>query len=186
MTASGRFLPLCLIPVLLAGCAPGPYATDIPLGQEQHGSARLPFRYRVPEGWFDTAAGDDSSGTLLWLVRRDYAATMAVRELFLDREALRQIGGGGERTLGEISFGLSARNPSTVILTPLEEVHAVEGEGYAYEQADAGSGDTTRVVVFRMGERAFEVQALLIGGRGGAQRESVFSTQQRFLEAFRP
>lgn len=188
MTASGaRCSPLLRLlslaaTSLIAGCASGPYSSDIPLETLERRSARSPFSYRVPEGWFDASA--DTTHHLVWLVRADYAATIAVREIRLDPEALQQI--SDARVLGELTLGLAAGAASTLVLTPLERVSVRAGEGYAFEQVNTDTGDTTRVVVLRTESGAYEVQALLVGGRREALREAVFSAQQRFLEALRP
>jgi|WetSurMetagenome_2_1015567.scaffolds.fasta_scaffold05093_6 hypothetical protein len=179
--------PLLLLPVLglLAGCAAGPYSSDVTMGADVRHSSRIPFTYRVPEGWFDASTREDSTRNLIWLVRGDYGATMAVCEVVLDDEARRQLAGDGERVIAELSLGLAAGNPSTLVLTPLERVAVPQGEGYAFEQVNTETEDTTRVVVFRADGRAFEVQALVVGKGRQAGRESVFSAQRRFVEALR-
>jgi hypothetical protein len=180
-----RFLSFLPALWFLAGCASGPYSADIPLSEETHRSSRVPFSYRVPEGWFDTSPGEDSTRNLVWLVRHDYGATMAVREIVLDPEARRQLAGDGERLIAELSLGLAAGSASTLVISPLEQVSVPRGKGYAFEQVNTATGDTARVVVFATDERAFEIQALLVGGGNGVARASVFSAQQRFVEGFR-
>lgn len=157
----------------------------MPLGAVPHQSPRVPFSYRVPEGWFDASPGSDSTRNLVWLVRADYAATIAVREIVLDPEARRQVTAADGRVIAELSLGLAAGNASTLILAPLERVSVPRGEGYAFEQVDTATGDTARVVVLEAGERAFEIHALVVGGGKGVARAGVFSAQQRFVEALR-
>jgi len=185
MRFSARLLAVLPALWLAAGCASGPYSAEVSLSEEAVHSPRIPFSYRVPEGWFDTSSGQDSTRSLVWLVRRDYGATIAVREIVLDPEARRQLSGDRERMIAELSLGLAAGNPSTLVLTPLEAVSVPRGDGYAFEQANTATGDTTRVVVFGTDGRVFEVQALLVGGQRGVLRESVFSAQRRFVEGLR-
>jgi hypothetical protein len=180
-----RVLPIVGALGLLAGCASGPYSAAVPLSAEEYRSPRVPFSYRVPEGWFNTSPGEDSTRNLVWLVRGDYGATMAVREIVLDSEARRQLADDGERVIAELSLGLATGSPSTLVLTPLERVPVPRGKGYAFEQVNTATGDTTRVVVFESDGRTFEVQALLVGRGNDAARESVFSAQRRFVEALR-
>jgi hypothetical protein len=180
-----RLLPLLPALWLLAGCASGPYASDITLGADAHRSSRVPFSYRIPEGWFDTSPGDDSTRNLVWLVRGDYRATIAVCEVALDDEARRQLADDGERVIAELSVGLAAGSPSTLVLTPLERVPVPRGKGYAFEQVNTATGDTTRVVIFGVDGRAFEVSALVVGKGRQAGRESAFAAQRRFVEGLR-
>jgi hypothetical protein len=59
------------------------------------------------------------------------------------------------------------------------------GKGYAFEQVNTATGDTTRVVVFGVDGRAFEVSALVVGKGRQAGRESAFAAQRRFVEGLR-
>lgn len=184
-TRRGAVAPVLLAAaVVIAGCASGPYSADVPLSPDAHRPAHAPFAYRVPQGWFDASAPGDSAGNLIWLVRGDYAATIAVREIRLDAETRRRM--PSARALGELTLGLAAGSAAALVLTPLERVDGPGGDAYAFEQVHAASGDTTRIIVFRMEEAAYEVQALIVGGHRGAPREEVFSAQRRFVEALTP
>lgn len=129
--------------------------------------------------------GADSTQNLVWLVRGDYSATMAVREIALDDEARRRLDDDGTHTVAELSLGLAGGDPAVSVLTPLERVAGPGDDGYAFEEVNTTTGDTTRVEIVGAGGRVFEVQALLLGGGKGAPRESVFAVQRRFVEAFR-
>jgi hypothetical protein len=169
--------------VWLAGCAGGSFTGEVPLHEEAVGSPRIPFTYRVPLGWFDMSPGADTTQNLVWLVRGDYSATMAVREISLDDEARRRLDDDGMRPVAELSLGLAGADPAISVLTPLERVTGAGG--YAFEEVNTATGDTTRVEILGVAGRVFEVQALLLGGGKGAPRESVFTVQRGFVDAFR-
>ena len=118
---------------------------------------------------------------MVWLVRNDYRATIAINEMHLDAEANRAVGEEGLIALAGLSLALSAKENSATVTKPPEVLSINNADCCAYELA-AASGDRIRVVLVKTGVNVYEAVAFIEGEGNGGTPAGVFSAQQGVLE----
>ncbi len=176
-----RLLPLLL--AFLAGCGSPPPPPEAPLPASYRVSRDGVLHYEVPDGWFDATADTQSSGPVIWILRKDYGATITVNEIHLDPQARRDLARGGLLQVGQLTQGLSVGDGSTLLLHPAEIVRSNGREFCTYELLTSNAQDTVRVLLFNTGEHIYSVSALRQGSRAGGPE--VFTVQEGFVNGLR-
>ena len=164
--------------VLLTGCsAPSRIATpSTPPFFSRDGT----FRYHIPKGWFDAPADSLRTNNIIWLLRSDYAATIALSEIETDSTTRLLLRTGGLDRLAQLTMALASGGESALVRKP-PGMFQKNGRTYcSYEVVTSASKDAMRVVLFAAGERVYEVTAV---AKGSADWERIVSAQQAFLES---
>ena len=158
-----------------------PYPLDFPLTTEPFLSRRNVFTGRVPQGWFYASEDTLAPSLAAWVVRQDFGASLAVKELHLDPVAEKRIQKEGLTLLASISaaFQTSDKKNADVDVPPKE--FTIKNRKYCgYEFTEAGM--RKRVVVFSAGGHYFECTALPMKGTWSAEdTNALFAAQQAFL-----
>jgi len=180
-----------LVGLLTSGCSSLPYSSDYPLSSYHLSSPGGTFRFRIPRGWFsagngrDTAADSHGTRNLIWLLKNDYSATIAVAEIHVDSTARRLLRDEGLAPFANLTAGLTSGGNSSVLVRPPEFFRLNGREFCSYETLISSTGDAMRIVLFTDGSKLFEATALVKQGGNGADRAEVFSAQQSFLDSLR-
>jgi len=167
----------CLV---LAACASPPYSSDLPLEPGERVSRDAAMRFRVPAGWIDAGGESADPRRVVWLVRSDYAASIAVQEIVLDSVARAVVARGDVCVLAGLvqDVGGDAGAPP--------EAFTLDGRRYcAWEGMGGGGGKAVRVAVFAAGAKSYEVRAVAPAGGTRRGAEEVFRAQQKLLESLR-
>lgn len=182
--------PRCVVParsflaagacLILGACASPPYSSDLPLESDERVSRDAAVRYRVPAGWMDAGGESTDARRVVWLVRSDYTASIAVQEIVLDSVAGAVVARGDVCVLAGLVRDAGGEGGAP------PEAFTLDGRRYcAWEGTGGGGAKAVRVVVFVAGTRSYEVRA--VGRAGGTRRgaEEVFQAQQKLLESLR-
>jgi hypothetical protein len=137
---------------------------------------------RIPRGWFPAAEESLATGAILWLMREDLAAGVAVTELHLDAAATALVRDRGISALGAASRSLRGLRPDK---EGLEEIEIGGNRYCAYSVNDAGGARRGRVVVFERGKKFYECELVLLRPAAGTLLESVERLQEAFVEALK-
>ncbi len=147
-----------VVALLFAGCASVPYDSNYPMTEEVVKSLNDDVQLRVPKGWFATTDETNAPNLLVWLVREDYGATMAVSEIKGDANTRKQIDRKGLEALAAVSFALKserAKGKAELVTKPKE--FKVNGREYcSYEYSTDGRKTLIRVVVFNTGKHLYD------------------------------
>ena len=171
--------------VLPLACASFPYPSDYPLSSEYYTSRDGFLHYRVPSSWFDATRDSQDSSDFIWLVRKDYAATISVREVKVDATARQQISHEDLEKLAYLTMSLTANDKFTIQLRSPKTFTIGSTAFCGYELVNVPSMDTLRVVLVDTGTKAYEVTALVAAGNERVSALEVFSVQQAFLGSLR-
>jgi hypothetical protein len=173
----GFFPLLCLSALLGAGCAGAPPASlsSLPAVLSRDGA----LRYRIPSGWFDASA--DSVAIPVFLVRGDYAGSIAVKELHVDAAARRDLARSGMLQIARLAAALETGSGRGVIAHTPESIRVNGKEGAAYD-LEFGAGEKVRTVLVDTGVRVYSVAAH-VNGTAAETAGEIFAAQQAFLEA---
>ncbi len=109
-------------------------------------------RFHLPDGWLDFSRDTIRTG-ILWLVRKDFRATLGVEELHLAGDPADLA--GIARTLLRLE---TAGPGGRVVSAPAEEQQS-GGKAVAFRLMRSG-GDEVRVAVVRRGEKIYAVTAV--------------------------
>jgi hypothetical protein len=174
--------------LFLAGCSSVPYDSNYPMTDEVVKSLNEDVRIKVPKGWFATTDETNAPNLLVWLVREDYGATMAISEIKADANTRRQLERRGLEALASISFALKserARGKAEMVVEPKE--FDINGKKFcSYEYSSDGRKTIVRVVVFGTGKHLYDFAAVPAEKENvKADRKSLFTTQQSVLHSMR-
>jgi hypothetical protein len=176
---------LCLLlALLLASCAASsPYASDYPLTMESFTSRDGVMSGRVPQGWFSET--DDTLGAAMvaWFVRDDLSASLALKEIALDRRAAERVSKEGLSLLAKLSAAFRPMPPSAEMPEPVE--FQLAGRPYCAYETGAGV-EKRRTVVFEAKGKYYECETRPVKGRWEERDlRNIFSVQQSFLASLR-
>lgn len=176
--ASLRLLPVLLC---LAGCSHTPPSSERPTTSPLFLSHDGRLRYEVPAGWFDATGKPGAPASVIWIVRRDYAASIAVDRVEVMPDIQLEVSEGRLLRLGELTMRLLLNShPGTVQRPP--GLVRMDGKEYClYEVVESSSGDLIRSAVFDTGTRVYGVTAIVAGTEPTATREEVLAVQQNFV-----
>jgi hypothetical protein len=139
------------------------------------------LHYHVPTGWFDATENPQGQQAVVWIVRKDYAASISVNKVTVDAGVRREANGSGLLRLGQLTMQLLLSNRSAVVVQSPRIVQ-MNGRDYClYEVEEPSTHDVLRVAVFVTSAAAYEVTALATGGEKPAEANSVFAVQQEFV-----
>jgi hypothetical protein len=171
---------------LLAGCASVPYEANYPMTDEVVKSLNEDVQIKVPKGWFATTDESNAPNLLVWLVREDYGATMAISEIKADASTRRQLERKGLEALAEISFALKserAKGKAEMVVKPRE--FKVDGRKFcSYEYSTDRRKTIVRVVVFDTGKHLYDF-AVVPAEKEGVKTDpkNLFIIQQSVLNS---
>lgn len=169
-----------LAAVLLAGCSTtAPYVSDSLLYPRYFPSRDGALQFRVPAGWLDASADSQAHGTVVWLVRGDYAATMSVMEVRLDENARRELNRGGLLQLARLTALLADGSQGGVIEQEPGD-YVINGTECCSFAVRTASRDLLRTLLLKNGSRVYSVSALKPVREGLAPAADVFDVQDAF------
>jgi hypothetical protein len=180
LTPALRALPFILF--LVAGCASPRYSEDYPMGATTGVSGDGVLRYGVPRGWFASPPDTISANVVVWLLRRDFAATLTVSEIMVDSAAEITVRREGVESLARLTMNLVTGEHAGIFRQGPETFRLGNHVFCSYETETADRGDVTRVAVFFTPSKIYEVTAL---ARKGENTERVFAAHQAFLKSLR-
>jgi hypothetical protein len=166
------------------GCSSLRYPTTYPMSREVVSSLQGGLTVQVPQGWFNSTDSNVAPGLLLWLVKKDYSASLTLTELQSDEIGNKQIIMDGLETLATISFSLKKeRSQQPIQMIGTYEMFTLgEKEYCAYEYSVDQGRTIERVIVFGGIGRWFELVAVPFPRRGRfIDQESLFSVQNSLL-----
>lgn len=179
---------VCFIPTLLlfASCkttAP-PYASNYPLSPERFISRDGVLQGRVPEGWFSSMDDTLAPALVVWLVKEDYSAVMAIRKISADNRTKHQIEKEGLNLLAQISFSFEKEHSKDVIYRATPTDFSLNGNKFSsYEITDGEL--TKRVVVFERKGNFYACEAFPTKGTWSqTELSALFVIQQTVLSSF--
>jgi hypothetical protein len=176
-------LPAILAGLLVAlqGCSTTPEVTGRAFHPEVLLAADGQLRYRIPEGWLDGSRDPQGAGHLIWLVRGDYNATIAVDAVHLDARASAALAGNGLLEVAGLQLGLeSATGAYEVMQQP--ELGAVNGKKVCSYAVRIGSGaDVKRTMLVSAGGTLYAVHALVTPKLGTDETAQVYALQSGFV-----
>ena len=158
------------------------YASDYPLSAEKIRSRDGAFSGRIPQGWFFSSDDSLAPALVAWLIRDDFSATLAVREIILDQLTRKQIRKEGLELLARSTIGMHG-NPggagTGVVAEP--KMFEVAGKKFcSYEVRE--DSISARVVVFEGNGKYYECEAKPAKGKWTQEDVMLlFTTQQTFL-----
>jgi hypothetical protein len=168
--------------LVVAGCAGPRYAEDYPIGATAGISLDGYLRYGVPRGWFASPPDSITSNVVVWLLRRDFAATLTVSEIVVDSTGAVTVRREGLESLARLTMNLVTGERAVILRRGPETFRLGSHTFCTYETETAGRGDVTRVAVFFTPSKIYEVTAL---ARKGENAGGVFAAQQAFLKSLR-
>jgi hypothetical protein len=170
----------------LAGCSSVPYEANYPMTDEVVKSLNEDVQIRVPKGWFATTDESNAPNLLVWLVREDYGATMAISEIKADAMTRKQLERRGLEALANVSFALKSERAKgkTEIVTKPREFKVGERKVCSYEYSTDGRKTIIRVVVFDTGKHFYDF-AVVPSEKEGVKTDpkSLFIIQQSVLNS---
>jgi len=151
-------LSILSILFVLAGCASVPYEANYPMTDEVVKSLNEDVQIKVPKGWFATTDESNAPNLLVWLVREDYGATMAISEIKADAGTRKQLERRGLEALAEVSFALKserAKGKAEMVAKP-REFKIDDRKFCSYEYSTDKRKTIVRVVVFNTGKHFYD------------------------------
>jgi hypothetical protein len=178
-TSSGvRTHPLLLVLALvLASCGPSlEYRDNAPLTQGLFHSRDGVLTGKIPQGWFSSTEDTLAPALTVWLIKEDFSAAMAVRELKLDKTSAERVRSEGLKLLAMISSGLHEEG-----MQPGSEPREFELRGKKFCGYEL-SGSSSRIVVFAVAGRYYECQTAGLNRRWSRdEAHSAYNVQQSVL-----
>jgi len=139
--------------LFLAGCAGAPETVRPPATSVSRDGV---LHYQLPEGWFDATSDAQAAGHAVWLLSNDYAMSITVDEVRLDRRARADIGEDDLLRLSELVMSLVAADRSAQVTTR-PAVRELNDADYCTFSLVTESGEKLLVAVMDTGERAYTV-----------------------------
>ncbi len=183
-----RFLFL-LLAVFLAGCAGLRYPADKLLMSETALSSSGEIGIRVPMGWFNSTDTKAAPGIIIWLVKKDYSASLALTEIHIDEIGMKQIKTDGLHAIAEISMSVKKEiaQQEPLLVGNYEDFSIGDQHFCAYEYTTDHGYSKERVVVFSHGKKWYELAAVPFAKRGKIiEPEELFSVQNSVLQSILP
>lgn len=182
--AARLLLLLVLLPIACAA-PPPPRVTisDSILYPHYFPAAGGVLRFRIPAGWFDVTADSQRNGTIIWLVRSDYASAITVSEVHLDEQARQEVHRGGLLPLARAMAGLTGgEGAATMVEAP--RPLSLGGAACCSYQTRPSPRDEAQTILLDTGERIYAVVAMRpLGDRSPGS--DVLQIQQAFVAALR-
>ena len=178
---AGHCLRWLSVLLFVAGCSHTPPSSEVSTFAPVRVSPDGYLRYHVPGGWFDATGNPGSPRAAVWLVRRDYAASISVNRIELSPEARQEFSGGRLLRLGQLTMQLMLSSRSAVVVRAPVLVR-MDGKEYClFEVEESSTHDLLRSVIVDTGEKSYEVTALVAGGEAAAMRDEVLAAHRSFV-----
>jgi hypothetical protein len=134
---------------------------------------------RIPAGWFSSTEDSLAPALTAWLVKDDYSATLAIKELRLDRMSEERVRHDGLKLLANLNAALERHRSQ---MREIRE-YRIDGRsycGYEYDAAEAPG----RVVVFSAREKYYACTARREKGNWSKEEyTALFRAQQAMLSS---
>jgi hypothetical protein len=178
---------LFILAVVLSSCSTTylPYPYNYPLRSESFLSRDSIFTGLVPRGWFYSSEDSLAPACAAWVVKEDFSATLAVRELHLDTLTAERVRKEGLGLLAKISMASQSDDPASIDNDNELKVYKMRKREYCgYEVTE--NNIRKRVVVFTAVGRYYECVAVP-AKKSTSQDEltKMFTAQQTFLSSLR-
>jgi len=176
-----RCWPL-VVSLLIMACASTPRVFEPRFSQEYLSSRNEQLRYRLPIDWLNATNDAPSANNLIWLVRGDFTATLAVREVIIDTETRQEVKRTGLKRVAELTLGLaSGERGVSVVKQPT--LSTMQGKSVCtYEYLTGHPSDRVHIVLVDTGKMVYEVSALMTSGVLEETAAEVVSLQEAFVQ----
>ena len=139
------------------------------------------FTGRVPQGWFYASQDTLGAGLAAWVVREDFGAALAVKELHLDALTIKRVQKEGLNLLASVSLSFQSGGKKHIEVELYPKEFTIKNRKYSGYEFNEGITHK-RVVVFSAGGRYFECVATPMKGTWTfEQTNTLFAAQQAFL-----
>ncbi|MBI4548073.1 MAG: hypothetical protein HY707_08840 [Ignavibacteriae bacterium] len=167
--------------MMIACGASVPYRVDYPLTKKEFYSRDSIFSGRIPQGWFSSDDEELASAHVVWLIRDDFSATLAFKELKLDELSKKRVNDEGLILLARLSFSLQQSNP--LFKTKEIELHEFEVNSKKFCGYEMNfTGALKRVIVFEAKGKFYECEARIVKGSPSLKElEHLYTVQQTLL-----
>jgi hypothetical protein len=163
---------------LLISCSSAPRLSSF--SAEYHTSRDGLLRYRIPAGWLNATSDSLSADAAVWLVQKDFSATLSVKEIVIDVETRRELQRSGLKRLAELTLALTSGENGVSVIEP-PRTALLEGRyTCVYEYTTGHSRDTVRVILLDTGETLYDV-SLLMTDKAAAHGEAA-ALQDMFVQ----
>jgi hypothetical protein len=143
------------------------------------------LRYRIPEGWLDASREPQGAGHLVWLVRGDYGATIAVDAVYLDANARSTLAGNGLLEVAGLQLGLESSSGAHEV-TQQPELGTVNSKKVCTYAVRIGQGgDVKRTLLVDAGGALYAVHAVVTPRLSGEETAQVHALQTGFVAAMK-
>ena len=167
---------------LLVACASTPHVFEPRFSQEYLSSRNEQLRYRLPIDWLNATNDAPSANSLIWLVRGDFTATLAVREVVIDAETRQEVNRAGLKRVAELTLALaSGERGVNVVKQPM--LSSLRGTSVCtYEYLAGNPTDRIHIVLVDTGTRVYEVSVLMTSNVSEETVAEVISLQEAFVQ----
>ena len=169
--------------ILFSSCGSSylPYPLNAPLSTESFLSRENLFTGRVPQGWFYASQDTLGQGLAAWVVREDFGAALAVKELHPDALTAKRIQKEGLNLLASMSLSFQSAGKKKLEVDLYPKEFTIKNRKYSGYEFSEGATHK-RVVVFGAGSKYFECVATPMKGTWTLeQTNKLFAAQQAFL-----
>ncbi len=141
------------------------------------------LHYRCPIGWFDATADSQSAGHLVWLLRNDYGATIALSRLHMDTGAWDEFHSRGIMYLAGVTMALAAGGKPYAVDRQPASLSMNGWRGCVYELTTSPDEDHLRVALVEGRSSVYMATALSSNDAQRGEREAVRKAQDAFLSS---
>jgi hypothetical protein len=171
-----------VLSLLVVACASTPHLPESRFGQEYFSSRNGQLQYRLPIGWLN-ATNDSSANNLIWLVRADFAATLAVQEVVIDAATRQEVKRGGLIRVAELTLALASGERGVVVVQQ-PALSTLGGKSVCmYEYLAGHPSDRVHIVLVDTGTMVYEVSALMASNVLEETVADVVSLQEAFVKS---
>ncbi|MEK9136083.1 MAG: hypothetical protein AAB393_03085 [Bacteroidota bacterium] len=176
-----RFWSL-LLSFVLAACTSVPRVSEYRFTEEYFSSRDSLLRYRLPLGWLNATSDSPSPNNIIWLVRSDFAVTLAVGEVVIDVETRREVNRTGLKRLAEVTLALASGDNGVNVVKP-PALSSLRGTSVCtYEYLIGHPSDRIHVVLVDTGVRVYEVSALMTEKVNEDGVANIIAMQEAFVQ----
>jgi hypothetical protein len=132
--------------------------------------------------WLNATNDALSANSLIWLVRGDFMATLAVREVVIDAETRQEVSRTGLKRVAELTLALaSGERGVNVVKQP--RLSSSRGTSICtYEYLAGHPTDRVHIVLVDTGKRVYEVSVLMTSNVSEETATEVISLQEAFVQ----
>jgi len=168
--------------LLMVACASTPRVFEPRFSQEYFSSRNEQLRYRLPIDWLNATNDAPSSNSLIWLVRRDFTASLAVREVTIDAETRQEVNRTGLKCVAALTVAL-ASGEMGVNVVKQPRLSSLQGIRVCmYEYLAGHPTNRIHIVLVDTGKRVYEVSALMTSNVSEETITEVISLQEAFVQ----